>query len=162
VIGVDPGETGGWAHLAPAPSGWQCIHLGRWSQGGPAGAVEYFKTLDPDNVLIGIELVSSSPAQRPKVAFNFGGNFHSWLMMFRCLDLTWFGFRPQTWQKDIPGIKRLRLENLSFNQKYTKRKRLIKQWIEDKYECPTRLVLETADALAIAHYVTTTVNKLPS
>lgn len=160
VLGVDPGTTGGWALLAPSPSGWSAEVLGKWATSGLSGACDFLRTLDPKSTIVGYEIVSSSPLQRPKVAFTFGGNYGSWLTLFHVLGLTSMGFKPQTWQSKIPGIKELRLMHMSSDKKYRARKNLIKEWVKVMYPKARGITLDTADALAIAHHTTTILDQL--
>lgn len=148
VLGIDPGVTGGWALIKPG----RPVALGRWAVDGPAGACKVLEYAKSHYVRVAMERVSSSPVQSPKSAFTFGDNFGYWKGMMRMADLSYTLVLPQIWQRPIPGIAAIRIQNLPAATKYRNRKNLIKRYVKTIYPDVTGLVLENSDALAIAHY----------
>lgn len=141
VIGVDPGQDGGAVLMTP-----RLVVDGvlRWKETREDdGFSKLFEWAEMGAVCF-IEKVHSSGVQRPKAAFTFGGNFHSWGTALKIFEIPTVKVIDQEWQHDLveAGEFKIGLERKD-------RKSLLYDICKSRYPCRLK---QLADAYLIAEY----------
>ena len=101
-VGIDPGQTGGLAHLTS--SGRLIAAVPMPALAGEVDAVTLAMLLDEwadDDTVVAIEQVHSMPGQGVSSSFKFGKNFGIALGVVAALRLPLHRITPQQWKKQF-------------------------------------------------------------
>ena len=102
LFGVDPGVSGGVAYEI----GGRVTAVPWRGMGGMYHSLKEVLSQVPssDEPVAYLEHVTSSPIMGKKACFTFGHNFGQWETLLFCLKIRTEMVKPQTWQREIPGL----------------------------------------------------------
>jgi hypothetical protein len=148
VLGIDPGESGGYAVL---DSNFEVISVSKY-QSETDMVAELKAWRGVKDICAVIEDVHASPIMNPASAFAFGDNFGAWRGAAKAVGLTIFGLRPQQWQSCYPGMLPELKETAPDKRRREHKNNLrnLANTLAGRSENPAVFTLATCDAYLIA------------
>lgn len=147
IIAIDPGVNGG---MAWDSSGASCV---KWTTLGDMYSRLYQLSQAPSQLSGGcvayLEHVTSSPIMGKKACFTFGENFGEWKAMLYAAGIPTRLIKPQTWQRNIPGLS---------GKQGTARKKVLKEHAQQLFP-NIKVTSMVQDALILLNYAKDDYNK---
>lgn len=137
-IGIDPGQTGGWALIDSTDNSATAYRF-------ESHKVFYKSIPNVKQIFCCLEDVHSSPQQGVVSAFSFGDNFGGWKAALTVLEIQYKLVAPQLWQRLILG------KFSPGDSKITAARYAQKKWPELNLRT-TQIDSGRVDALCIARY----------